>query len=412
MDTEKTVCTPSDAVNSMAADWPMLRALMGGTRAMREAGRLYLPPFPQEGDKAYQARLDTAVLHPVYSRTCKVMAAKPFSEPVGMDGFSAQTLQWLRDCDRSGTNWQAFAMQTALNAIAYGLDCVQVEFSGNGQARTRAEEKRAGARPYLVRWPAWTVLGWKTNPQTGALAQIRLLESLAQPDGEFHEKNTEQVRVLEPGSWSVYRKNADGVWVLDESGGTSLDVIPVVLFYGAREAMGIGRPLMPDLAYQNVEHWQSRSDQQTILHVARVPILFAKGFGAGDEIIIGASQATQSTSADADLRYVEHSGAAIAAGKQDIDDLEERMRKTGAEVLTIPLAQKTATQASIEADASKSLLQAFAENLEDSLSEVMTLWCRYVGEQPGTVEIRKQFAEADAQQPQTPNTPPTGAAAT
>jgi hypothetical protein len=391
--TSKNVSTPSDCVASMSSDWPMLRALMGGTRAMRAAGKTYLPPFPQEEDKAYQARLGSAVLHPVYSRTCKVMAAKPFSEPVGMTGFSAQTLDWLRDCDRAGSNWQAFAMQTALNAIAYGIECVQVEFAGDGAARTKAEEQRAGARPYLVRWPAGTVLGWKTDPATGSLSQIRLLETIPADDGQFHERVIEQVRVLKPGLWTIYRKNEAGEWILHDSGDTSLDVIPVVFVYGQREALGVGCPLMLDLAYQNVEHWQTRSDQQTILHVARVPILFAKGFANGDNIVIGASQATQASSEGADLRYVEHTGAAIAAGKADIDDLEERMRKTGAEVLTIPIAQKTATQAGIEADASKSLMQAFAENLEDSLCEIMALWCRWTGEPPGTVEIKKRFTE-------------------
>jgi len=395
--TEKTVRTESAAVESMAADWPMLRALMGGTRTMRAAGKTWLPPFPQEEEAAYKLRAATAVLHPVYSRTCKVMAAKPFVKPVGMTGFSARSLQWLRDCDRAGSNWQTFAMQTALNAIAYGIDCVQVEFSGDGVARTRADEQRAGARPYLVRWPAGSVLGWRTDPASGGLAQIRLLETVTAEDGPFHEKTIEQVRVLEPGRWSVYRANDKKEWLLHDAGATSLDVIPVVFIYGQREALGVGRPLMSDLAYQNVEHWQTRSDQQTILHVARVPILFARGWASDEAITIGSSQAASSSNDGADLRYVEHSGAAIAAGKADIDDLEERMRKTGAEVLTVPTAQKTATQAGIEADASKSLMQAFAENLEDSLSEIMALWCRWTGETPGAVEIVKSFAQPQQQ---------------
>jgi len=390
---EKTVRTESAAVESMAADWPMLRALMGGTPAMRKAGKTWLPQFPQEEEAAYKLRAATAVLHPVYSRTCKVMAAKPFVKPIGMTGFSARSLEWLRDCDRAGSNWQTFAMQTALNAIAYGIDCIQVEFSGDGAARTRADEQRAGARPYLVRWPAGSVLGWKTDPASGGLVQIRLLETVTTPDGPFHEAAIEQVRVLEPGRWTVYRANDKRQWLLHDAGTTSLDVIPIVFVYGQREALGVGRPLMSDLAYQNVEHWQTRSDQQTILHVARVPILFARGWAADEQITIGSSQAASSSNEGADLRYVEHSGAAIAAGKADIDDLEERMRKTGAEVLTIPTAQKTATQAGIEADASKSLMQAFAENLEDSLAEIMALWCSWTGEAPGAVEITKNFAQ-------------------
>jgi hypothetical protein len=34
----------SDAVSSMAEDWPLIDALLGGTKTMRHAGEKYLPP--------------------------------------------------------------------------------------------------------------------------------------------------------------------------------------------------------------------------------------------------------------------------------------------------------------------------------------------------------------------------------
>jgi hypothetical protein len=40
-----------------------------------------------------------------------------------------------------------------------------------------------------------------------------------------------------------------------------------------RCAFGDGEPPLLDLAYLNVKHWQSQSDQDNILHIARVPIL-------------------------------------------------------------------------------------------------------------------------------------------
>jgi hypothetical protein len=88
------------------------------------------------------------------------------------------------------------------------------------------------------------------------------------------------VRVLEPGTWTVYRKvrGEDGVdvWVIADEGVTTIGVIPFIPVYGLRKDFMIGSAPMIELAHANVEHWQSKSDQQTILHVARVPMLFAK----------------------------------------------------------------------------------------------------------------------------------------
>jgi hypothetical protein len=55
--------------------------------------------------------------------------------------------------------------------------------------------------------------------------------------------------------------------------------IPFVPLYGWRR-LHVGISPLRDLAYLNVKHWQSQSDQDTILHVARVPILALIG---GDE---------------------------------------------------------------------------------------------------------------------------------
>jgi hypothetical protein len=51
------------------------------------------------------------------------------------------------------------------------------------------------------------------------------------------------------------------------------DYIPFVPLYGTRLAFMMGISPLRDVAYLNVKHWQSQSDQDTILHVARVPIL-------------------------------------------------------------------------------------------------------------------------------------------
>lgn len=57
---------PSPAVTAMAAEWPISEALLGGTASMRRAGQAFLPKWPNEEQKAYDARLATATLFPAF----------------------------------------------------------------------------------------------------------------------------------------------------------------------------------------------------------------------------------------------------------------------------------------------------------------------------------------------------------
>ena len=75
-----------------------------------------------------------------------------------------------------------------------------------------------GARPYVIHVKPSSVLGWISDKIKGAetLVQVRILENVSVPDGDFGCKVIEQVRVLTPGAWQVYQKSTQGTqdWVL------------------------------------------------------------------------------------------------------------------------------------------------------------------------------------------------------
>jgi hypothetical protein len=149
-----------------------------------------------------------------------------------------------------------------------------------------------------------------------------------------------------------------------------------------------------ELAHQNVEHWQSSSDQQTILHVARVPILTVIGAGEDTQITVGASSAVKLPQ-DADMKFVEHSGAAISAGKESLKDLEERMRNTGAEMLVLKPGEVTATQTKADNEANKCTLQRITEIFEDAIDQCLQFAADWVGEKTGgSVSLFKDFGAA------------------
>lgn len=412
----------SAAVSEMAQDWAMLEAIMQGTTAMRRAGEAFLPKFPAEDVESFKARLMTATLFPALRRTVSVMAGKPFSKaltlsddtPIEIRGEQGKPAMgdkpavpaqegWADDIDRQGVNLHTFAAEMMAEALAYGFCGILVEapkpIVPAGRVPTRAEEAAAGVRPYFVRVMHGQILGWRAEERNGVLTltQLRLAETVTIPDGEFGEKTVNRVRVLEPGAWRVFEEDEkagpDGkrAWIEIDSGATTLSVIPFVPVYGRR--MGFMRGVSPllDLAHLNVKHWQSQSDQDTILHVARVPILAAIGADQESELVVG-SKAMVRMPLGSDLKFVEHTGAAIGKGQESLDKLEDQMIQAGAELLVKKPGDRSATEAANDAEANKSDLQRIAEGFEDALDQALKLMAAYAGlKGGGSVSLFKDY---------------------
>ena len=380
-------------VAAAAAQWPVIDALLAGTPAMRAAGEQLMPKWPAETRESHQTRVDTATLFPAFKRTVNVMASKPFSKsPTIGDDVPEDVRALLDDVDLEGRNLQAFAAPMMREVMSYGYCGVLVEFPRSA-AKTQAEEQAAGARPYWVWIKHDQLLGWRMESQNGKrqLVMLRVAETAEKKDGDYGTETVERVRVLTPGAWEIWEKGADGFAKVEE-GATSLDFIPYVPFVADREATMIGAPPLLDLAYLNVKHWQSQSDQDTILHVARVPILFAKGFDDQSQIVVGGSGAVRTENKDADMKFVEHTGAAIKAGKESLADLEQQMIQTGAELLVAQPGSRTATEDANDAEANKCELQRIAESFEDSLNLALYYTARWKKQEAGGhVSLYKDF---------------------
>jgi len=398
---QKSVASVADELQERSSAWQLIETLMEGTAAMRAAGQQYLPQFPKEDTKAYRARLMASVLFPAFKRTVIALAGKPFSKPLTVgDDVPARIKGWLDDVDLQGRNMHTFASTVFQTAMAYGGSGILVEYPVVRQVTTQvlsqADEAAMQLRPYLVEIKPSQLLGWRVVRVNGAwaLAQLRFKECVTEPDGPYGEKEIEQIRVLMPKTWEIHRQNEKDEWVLFDSGVNTLGAVPYVPIYTDRDEFMVSCPPLLELAHLNVKHWQSDSDQTNILHVARVPILAALGVEDTYELVVGAQAATK-LPAGADLKYVEHTGAAIEAGRQDIKDLEERMRQTGAELLVLAPGQVTASQVISEDATTKCLLQSYVEQFEDSLDTTlgfMALWAKEAG--GGHVELFKDFGAA------------------
>jgi hypothetical protein len=377
----------------MAKEWPLITALLGGTSAMRDAGKTYLPQAPAESDKAYQYRLKVSTLFNGFRRTVETLAGKPFSEPLELnDDVPPVIVEYARDIDLEGRNLQAFAHGSLLTVLAYGISHILVDYPPT-PAGTLEDQRKSGARPYFVHIKPQNLLGWRSERINGAetLTQIRMLETIQEPSGEWGVVAVVQVRVLERDNYRIYRKKDKDEWFLYAEGPVSLGVIPLVTIYGDRTGFMTARPPLLDLAHLNCEHWQSASDQTNILHVARVPILFASGFEDGT-LAIGANAAVTNGDPNAKLMFVEHSGAAIDAGRQSLKDLEERMSLMGAQMLVHKPGSRTATEKAIDTAESDCALSAIVLNAEDAIEQALQFMAMWEGlDTGGSIEINDDF---------------------
>lgn len=366
------VATPGLAYRAMAEHWDLPETLMGGTLAMRAAGRRYLPQEPRESDAAYATRLGRSVLFNGFRRTVRVLAGRPFGRPAVLGAGTHPALAGMAgDVDLAGRDLTGFARDLLSDMLVYGKAHVLVDFPPVAGTLSRAEERDRGIRPYFVRVAPPALIAWRGRRAGGVerLARIRVRERTVEPDGSWGEAEVERVRVVHPDRFELWRRAGDGAWRLSETFANTLGRVPLVTVYANRTGLLSAQPPLEDLAHLNLRHWQSQSDQDHILHVARVPILFGAGFDEEDvrAAEIGPNRMIRSSDPSARLGYVEHGGRAIGAGRADLAAIEERMTVMGADLLVRRPGTETATARAIDAAESLSDLQAMVRGLEAGL---------------------------------------------
>ena len=408
MSNDPSIALP--AVERMREHWAIVDPLMGGTQAMRAAGTALLPQYPAEADDTYKDRLALSTLLPAYAETVASSTSRVFAEPLQLGEDIPEPIKLLSaDIDLGGNDLNSWSVEWFREALAKGLCHAMIEHQptrdveGNKLYKTVAEEQAAGVRPYAVIIKPGQVLGWRFDG--GKLMQVRYMESVEVADGDFGVKFVDQVRVLEPGSWRTYRKpEKGGAWVAEASGSTNLTYIPWVTFYTGRTGPMTAKPPLLELAHLNVKHWQSQSDQDNLLHVARVPLLFVFTDNEEFQLTISSASATRMPK-DGNAKYVEHTGAAITAGRDSLNDLVDDMRMAGAKLLQKDKqAVKTAAQVNEEAAQELSPLARLAGQFADCIAQLLQILADYgsLGD-GGRVEMRGNFDSDFAPEVSLPN---------
>lgn len=383
--TEADVSSTSGAYRRMLPRWELIATLEAGTEAMRAAAETYLPKHQYETKDAYEERLGRATLLNYTRFTLNSLTGKAFKEPPMLaDDAPTELVDFAEDVDGAGTGMGVFARRWFKSGLAKAFCHVLVDFSRpeereDGRPRTREDDARDGVRPFWVLVAPENVIFAHAETVDGreVYTHVRIRETETMREG-FEEVVKERIRVLEPGYFWLYekqqsRRNSKPKWVVIEEGAMGVDYVPMVTFYTDREGTAEGIPPLQDLAHLNVEHFQSKSDQRNVLTVARFPMLAVSGAPATDDetdqpLQIGPKKWLSLSDPQGKFYYVEHTGAAIEAGRNDLHDLEEQMSGYGAEFLKKRPGSVTATGRVLDSSEAISPLQAMGVDFRDAMT--------------------------------------------
>jgi hypothetical protein len=401
-----------DDVSSPSAkytEWMSLsqlpRTLLLGTKGMKDARTTYLSQNALETDEAYADRLEASTLLNAFKKTCSFLSGQVFqADIVFSDDVDEEIQERSKDIDGKGNNINVFAKRVFFNGLGKGvshilIDATKIEPDPN---RTIEEERALGVRTYFKELKPEQLIGGKTN-EDGSLKQIRIKETITKEDGLYGEKDVPRVRLFnDDGTWEVHEKQNNGSYLMVESGKLSYSGIPLVSFIPGEEFSVIfGETPLMDLAELNLSNWRSRSDQTHILHVARVPLLFGKHLDL-KTIPSGVSSLINSDDDNADLKFVEVSGAAIQAGAMDLKENEAQMALYGLQQLVPRSGNQTATEKSITSAESNSSLGTWATEFETVLQHAYEIAAEFEnGEFPSDgISVNKEYdlGIADAQE--------------
>jgi len=147
---------------------------------------------------------------------------------------------------------------------------------------------------------------------------------------------------------------------------TEIMVKPVDI---GRKSFFNAEPPHSRLAEINLAHWRSQSDQANIMHHARAPMKYFHGYSREDlqAFTEGAGYAFWSSNENAKIGVVEHSGAAIDAGRTELKDMEFQMQAMGLQLIVSRSGTTTATGDMIDENKINSRLSMWADTLKDSL---------------------------------------------
>ena len=403
------------AVLDMTKSWEIMKAVTYGTEYLRDNSEAFLPLEPREDYDAYLSRVNRSVFSPYTQRLVRAATGLILRKPITVIGDPYWTDVFVKDVDGCGSDLDEYARRLLICALTYGHSNTLVDFPAPTGARSLAEERDQNRRPYWIEVDPANIYGWRLDREVnyGKLIQVRIAEQAVVPEGDFGEKVFDQIRVIEPGNYRIYRKkettkdmytqdesfagNFDSPanekdYELVESGEFSLGEIPLVTVYAGKTDTMTSKPPLLDIAYLNLAHFQRQADLIHSLHVASQPLLVMEGWDDQTKDMAISVNYAMATQPGNKVYYVEPAASAFEAQAAEIQELQLQMATLGISTLSQQkFVAESADARRLDRVDTNSMLSMVSLDLEQKVQKAFKLSADYLGLEPPEIKISRDF---------------------
>jgi hypothetical protein len=414
--------TTSSDYDFMAPYWTKVDTFKGGEAAMKDAGRLYLPRFPNETLPDYKYRLATAKFTNIYSDILANIAAKPFAEELMLEqGASDKLVELCADIDGRGNDIHNFGYETFYDGIDRAVDYIFVDFSkaaprDDGLPLSREDERAQGLRPYWLHIPAPSMIAVHSDFLGGkeVFFHIRWIETTVSMVGydevvieRIREYNREpqldavgNIKGYGPVQFVVWERQsfAKGLrrqtsWTAVEQGQLTLPIIPIVPFATGKRIDRSWRfvPALMGAVDLQIKLYQAETALWNIKEFTAFPMIAGNGVQPEEKggviipisvgprsVLYAPPQPGQSTSTSGEWKFIEPSAQSLTFLASEIEAIKKDLRELGRQPLTADSENLTVVTTAFAAQKGNNSIQSWALGLKVALERALAITCLWL----------------------------------
>jgi len=354
------------------------------------AGDVYLPRLSAQTPAEYAAYAERAGFFNATGRTLDALTGMIFAKdpqwklPPAIEPFTT-------DISLSATNLREFSEQMVEQQIAVGRVGIMADYPADVPAGvTVAVAEQMNIRPFLRLYKAETILNWRTSIVNSArvLTMVVLQETLDEvKNSEFVVEKELQYRVLDltPEGYRV-RIFDDEMDMRSEvyplMRGKPMNFIPFEILGANSCDDAVQKPPLIDLVDTNLAHYRNSADYEHGLHFTGLPTPYVAGvqLTEGQTLSLGSMTAWVFPDPQANVGFMEFTGAGLGALETALKAKEQRMAVLGARMLADDKRTAEAFGTTeLKTAGERSVLASISRSASDAMTRALNWMARWVG---------------------------------
>lgn len=382
-----SVTTTHPLYDKRAKQWEVVRDCYEGEDAIKAKREKYLPRAKDTPIYQYNSYLTRARWVNYLGRTLNGLHGLLFRRsPVLTCPTEFRNSGIIDNIDRRGTSLNQFVADATHDMLITTFGGFLVDMPKTDGEISLYDAEQNGISPYVRYYQAESIINWKYETIKGVeqVSLVVLMEEVEDfTNDEFTHNLVKQYRVLDLKD-GVYRqrlyRKINNNYVFEEIpviiNGEKLDYIPFVF----TPCNIPDRPMLMDLAYCNIGHYQKSADYENGVHLTTIPTGYVTGHeqdvtdGEKEIINLGGDNFLMFPEADAKVGTLVYSGEGLTHSENALNMAMSEMAVLGSRLVSPDKnVSETADAAKIHRAGENALLATFAKNVSEKITRVLNI---------------------------------------